>query len=302
MLAFGMATGVATGWRGSGWWFALPYVALRCVGLGIYLWVAVEHEARRRAVGGFTVMSLIGMIFVLLGAGFHNGTRATLWAVAVGMDWLAAGLGGRRGSYDLDPPHFIERHGLFVILALGESLIAVGVPVPDAERTGALVAAAIAGVSLVCLLWWTYFAHIKPSLEEAILDAGLDDPSILARDVYSLLHFPVLCGIVAMAAAAEEAVAHPQDPLPSLTAGKFAAGLILYIGGLSVAHRRAASAWLWHRLVVAAAGCAAVMVTRPMGAVATLWVGAGTVLVLALWEELVFDTRPLRRAGDAADS
>ena len=211
------------------------------------------------------------------------------------LDLLAAARGGRRGAYGLDPHHFIERHGLFVILALGESLIAVGAPIPGAERTGSIVTAAIAGVVIVCLLWWTYFAHVKPQVEEAMHAADVEDISTLARDVYSLLHFPVLCGLVAMAAAAEEAVAHPSDTLPWFSAGELAAGLVLYVAGLSVVHRRAASGWLVHRMVISVVGGMVVLGTRGVGATVSLGVAAMTLLVLAVYEEVMFEAGALRR-------
>ena len=295
VLAFGMATGVSTAFDGSGWWFALPYVGLRVIGLAMYLWVSFEDDLRRRAVVGFTTLSVSGMTAVLVGASLDAGARAAVWGVAVGLDLLAAARGGRRGAYGLDPHHFIERHGLFVILALGESLIAVGAPLPGTERTGSIISAAVAGVAIVCLLWWTYFAHIKPQVEDAMHAAEVEDISTLARDVYSLLHFPVLCGLVAIAAAAEEAVAHPSDMLPWFAAGELAVGLVLYVAGLSVVHRRAASAWLVHRLVISVVGGALVLGTRDAGATVSLGVAASALLVLALYEEVVFEGRALRR-------
>ena len=92
-------------------------------------------------------------------------------------------------------------------------------------------------------------AH-QARLEDAMHAADAEDISTLARDVYSLLHFPVLAGIVALAAAAEAAIAHPSDPLSRLAAGELAAGIVLYVAGLSVVHRRAAAVWLRHRVLI----------------------------------------------------
>lgn len=290
-LAFGMATGVGTAFERSGWWFALPYVGLRVIGLAIYLWVSAEDEKQRRAVVGFTTISVSGMVAVLVGAPLSTGGRTAVWGAAVALDLVAAARVGRRGSYGLDPHHFIERHALFVILALGESLLAVGAPIPGAARTGGLITAAIAGVAIVCLLWWTYFAHIKPQLDDAMHASDVDDISTLARDVYSLLHFPVLCGIVAIAAAAEEAVAHPSEPLAWFASGELAVGLLLYIGGLSVVHRRASSVWLWHRVLISIAGAGLVLAIRSAGSTASMAVAVATLLAVAAYEEVAFDAR-----------
>ena len=294
LVAYAMATAVTDAFGPTGWWFALPYVALRAVGLAIYIWVASEDEGRRVAVIGFTVRSTWGIAAVLIGAALDPTPRLALWALAIVLDFAAAAMGGNRQSYGVDPPHFIERHALFVILALGESLIAVGAPVPGAEKTASLVAAALIGVALVCLLWWTYFAHIKPAVEDAIHGAALPDVSTLARDVYSLLHFPVLCGIVAIAAAAEEAIAHPDEPLAWPATLQFAAGLVLYVAGLAAVHRRASTTWLWHRLAISAGGAGLVVASRPFDAPITLAVGASALLVLTIYEELAFEGAPLR--------
>lgn len=138
-------------------------------------------------------------------------------------------------------------------------------------------------------MWWVYFAHTKPTLEETVEARQDDARSALARDVYSLLHFPVLCGVVAVAVAVEEAVAHPDQDLSVGLAASFVAGLTLFLLGLAAAQRRAVDQWLWHRVPIVLAAAALVAVARPISPAAVLVVGVLALAAVALLEERPFD-------------
>ena len=111
----------------------------------------------------------------------------------------------------------------------------------------------------------------------------------MARDAYSLLHFPVLCGIVGVAAAVEEAVAHPDRDLSGPVAASFALGIGVYLLGMAAVQRRAVGAWLWHRVPIAAGAGALVALARPASAAAVLLVGVAALAATALLEERRFD-------------
>ena len=292
VLAFAMATGVGRAYEGSGLWFALPYVALRLLGLAVYFWVSVGHAERWRAVLGFAAFSGPGLVTAVAGGLAEPPLRTWLWGLTVALDVLAAWRGGRAGGWDLRPAHFAERHALFVILALGESLIAAGGPAATAPRTADLVLTGLAAVVVACLMWWVYFAHAKPSIEEAVHARQDEERSAMARDAYSLLHFPVLCGIVAVAVAVEEAVAHPDRELPTPVAVTFVAGLALFLLGMAVAQRRAVDQWLWHRVPVVIVAAALVAATRSVAPAAVLAVGVLALAAVALLEEHRFDGAP----------
>jgi low temperature requirement protein LtrA len=145
--------------------------------------------------------------------------RAWWWAAVV-LD-VAAAVGADAEGWDIRPEHFGERHGLFVIIALGESLI-VAAGLTGAERTAQTVAVATTGG-----LWWSYFVSAKPALDHALPQRSGADRSTLARDVYSIWHFPLVFGVVLLAVAIEEAVTHPHEELPVGGSLALAAGVVL---------------------------------------------------------------------------
>lgn len=119
--AFFLAVGVPSAFHGSSLWFAGTYVAVRVLGLLIYDWVAWEDPSQRAAVRLFSVVSVGGLIAVLVGGILGGAAQYMWWGVGVVLDVVAAGIGGRAEGWNLHPEHFAERHGLFVIIALGES-------------------------------------------------------------------------------------------------------------------------------------------------------------------------------------
>lgn len=238
--------------------------------------------------------SISGLAAVVAGATVEGDARTVLWLGAALLDLVAALSSGRRGSFELDLLHFIERHALFVILVLGELLIAAGIPVAAAERDAPVVVAGALGVTMTCLLWWTYFAHVKPSLEE-LLAGGGEPMTKVARDAYSLLHFPALAGAVTLAAAAEEVVAHPTDEGGTALLVAFATGLSLWMVGLSAAHRRVTGSWLVHRVAIVVLAWAALWAVRDMAATALFAVGVAALAAVAVVEEVVVDRPALRR-------
>ena len=102
---------------------------------------------------------------------------------------------------------------MFVIIALGESLIIAGTAAAGESRSTDLMGLAAAGLAVVGLLWWSYFAWFKTDLEEAFAAVAAEDRGAAGRDAYSLAHFPLVGGIVGFAIAADLMVLHPTDPV-----------------------------------------------------------------------------------------
>jgi low temperature requirement protein LtrA len=151
--------------------------------------------------------------------------------------------------------------------------------------TGDVVAVALTGVLVSCALWWTYFPVAKPELEHALASAPAEQQGALARDAFSLAHFPMLCGVVAYAVALEEAVAHPGDPLATAGRTALALGPVLFVGGTALAMWRATCGQPVTRVLLTAGTGATVLalpaVPAPVALALTL---AGVVLVAALDE------------------
>ena len=178
------------------------------------------------------------------------------WALAIALDLVAAGVGGRLEGWNLHPEHFAERHGLIVIIALGETLIVAGAGLVGAPRTPTVIATGILAVAVTCGLWWSYFRHARSALEHALAERDGRERSRLARDVFSVLHFPMLCGVIAIAAATEAALAHPDETLAADLRVALGCGAVLFVCGTAAGIWRAtgrALLWRWVLTPVAAA-------------------------------------------------
>ena len=152
---------------------------------------------------------------------------------------------------------FLERHGLIVIIALGEALIVAAAGLAEATKTPAAMATAVLAVAVTCGLWWTYFRGVRLTFEHALSSRVGFARSCMARDVFSVLHFPMLCGVIAMAAATEEALAHPDEALAISGRVFLAAGAVLFVCGTAAATWRATGEtrpWRW--VLAPAAGVA----------------------------------------------
>ena len=244
-------------------WIALMGVLMFSVSY-IFVYYAEEH-----------VVS--GLVAVLIGAVLGGAAQYWWWALAILLDLLAAGVGGQREGWNLHPDHFVERHGLIVIIALGETLIVAAAGLADAPRTADAIATAILAVAVTGGLWWTYFGHARVTFEHALAAAEGNARSRLARDTFSVLHFPMLCGVIAMSAATEEALAHPHEPLTFGVRVALGAGVVLFVCGAAAAIWRATGRLLVWRLVLAPAF--AVIVTTAAGAP---WLSMGVVLAMLI--------------------
>src|SRR5690606_36878858 len=123
-----------------------------------------EKPARRTAVKLYASLSVGGLATTLAGAAIGGTEQYWLWGLTILLDFLAAWFGGQAEGWDLFPEHFVERHGLFVIIALGESLIVTASSLAGAAWTVSTSVAAMLAVALSCALWWTYFACNKERL------------------------------------------------------------------------------------------------------------------------------------------
>jgi low temperature requirement protein LtrA len=271
-VAFLLAVGIPRAIGGDAPWFAVPYVAVRVIGLLLYYWVAGTDPGQRRAVQVFGLFSLGGLVAVMAGAMLGGVSQYVLWGLAIALDLIAAAIGGRLEGWNLHPDHFVERHGLIVIIALGETLIVAASGLVEAAMTPAATITAILSVLVTAGLWWGYFRHARPAFEHALAASDGSARSSLARDVFSFLHFPMLCGIIGMAAATEQALAHPDAPLAGDVRAALGGGVVLFICGSALAMWRATGRLpIWRTVLVppAAAAIAAVG-TAPMAAMGML--------------------------------
>ena len=236
-------------------------------------------------------MSMIGLDLVLAGALVGPEVRVWVWVAAIVADLAAAAIGASNEAWDLAPGHFSERHGLFVIIALGESLILGASAIAGDVRSTDLVLTAGAALLVACLLWWTYFGWLKEALEEAFAATSLAERGPAARDAYSFGHFPLIGGIIGFAVAVEEMLLHPDRPADGAVIAALAVGLGLFVGCSAASYWRVSRTVLTARLAIAAATVAAVALAGRLDPMWPLLVAATGLLAIVLVEERTHRSR-----------
>ena len=235
--------------------FALAYAVVRVAHLTLYVLGSRGDAALRASVLALAGSSALGVALLLVAAATDDRTQALLWVVALVLDCggpLLFGLDGWR----LVPEHFAERHGLIVLIALGESVVAIGAGVgqgQDGAVAGEVLLAAAVATVLVVALWWLYFDVVAVvaarRLEEAA--AGRERNGI-ARDSYSYLHLPMVAGIVLVALGLKKTLAHVGDELAAVPAAALLGGAALYLLAHVAFRWRNTHRLSVHRLAVAA--------------------------------------------------
>ncbi len=226
-----MALAVPEAFGNSSRWFAVTYFAVRALASGLY-WVASKsHPEQRAAFYTFFPLAGAASVLVLVGGFLEPPWLGVLWVAGAVLDIVGAVNAGK-GSWAIDAKHFAERNGLFIIIALGESVVGLGLAASEVERdTAHITALAIAFVG-VAAIWWSYFDRAAPRMEAHLTQLTGQERGRFARDAYSILHYPLVVGIVFYALALEDVVAHPTDPIPP--EGRFAMAVGVALVLLSV--------------------------------------------------------------------
>ena len=226
MLVVGLATPRAFGAYAVT--FGVAYLVVRTLKL------VLSALARRGERGLFR--SIVGMVpAVTLGpgllvvAGFLNGSaRLALWGVALSIDYLSALVGHAR-RWGVSPDHLVERFGLIIIVALGESIFAIGVGAAGLRLDAGVIAAALLGLTVVACLWWSYFDWVAYVARARLAELTGRSRAALARDVYSYLHLPMVAGIVLFAFGLETTLHDTAGALRTVPALGLVGGIILYL-------------------------------------------------------------------------
>ena len=208
--------------------FALAYGVVRAGQIALF-WIASRDEpGLRSSVVGLAVGTFFG-VGILVVASFLDGiAQGALWVLFFVVDVGGPYVSGSEG-WKLQPKHFAERHGLIIIIALGESIVAIGAGADAALTVGIAVAAAF-GIALAAAQWWAYFDVVAvvaaKRLERA--EPGREQNEI-ARDSYSYLHYPMIAGIVLVALGLKKTIGDVNDPLKVEIATALMGGLALYL-------------------------------------------------------------------------
>ncbi len=267
--------------------FACSYGVVRIGQIVLFIVASRDDPALRRSVTGLAGGTALG-IGLLVGASFADGAlQGGLWVLALLLDMGEPFLFGADG-WKLVPGHFAERHGLIVIIALGESIVAIGVGAELGVDAGVVVAATL-GIAVAAALWWLYFDIVALVAERRLSNAAEGrERNEIARDSFSYLHFPMVAGIVLVALGMKKTLAHVGDPLELVPAVAALGGTALYLLAHVAFRWRNVHRFSIQRLLCAIGLLALVPAARELPALATLAVVAGVLAALIAYETAHF--------------
>ncbi|HEY3191473.1 MAG TPA: low temperature requirement protein A [Solirubrobacterales bacterium] len=265
--------------------FALAYGAVRAAHIALFVLASRDDPEFRRSVLGLAVGMAISVSLLIAGSFLDPLPQAALWILALVPDMGIPFVFGSAG-WRLVPGHFAERHGLIMIIALGESIVAIGLGA-GSELTWGIAAAATLGIAVVASLWWVYFDVVAAISARRL--AGAPEGKVrneLARDSYSFIHFPMVAGIILFALGLKKGLGHPTDALDDVPAFALLGGVALYLLGLVAFRYRHIHTLNRQRLGLALLLFALYPAGLALPAVAML-----AILNLLLWSMVAFETR-----------
>ena len=257
--------------------FAVTYAAVRLLHLLLYAQTSRQGNASWAAISGFAITVLVGMALLIAGSFLDTGWQAALWTLAAAIDYAGPAWLTRerlRGLQYVAVSHFAERYGLFVIICLGESIVAIGVGASGEHLDAALVGAIALCLLVTIALWWIYFDRFARRAEERL--RRHDDPVLAAADAYSYLHLPIVAGIIVFAVGAKLLVHDSHEPLEDAARLALCGGVALYLVAHAAFQLRIARDLEWAKPATAVA----IMVVFAVGGELTGWVVAALVAAL----------------------
>jgi low temperature requirement protein LtrA len=277
--------------------FAVAYAGVRFLHLALYVDASRRGNASLSAIAGFAATVTIGMALLVVGAFADGFTRVALWTAAAAIDYAGPAWLTRerlRGLQRVAVAHFAERYSLFVIICLGESIIAIGLSASERRLDAELIAGVTLAMLVTIALWWTYFDRFSATAEERLRNHH--DPVLAAADAYSYLHLVLVAGIIVFAVGAKNTIAHLDDPLPDAARLALCGGVAMYLVGHVAFRLRMVGSGGFAKLAVAAACFVLFAVSGDIPA----WATAG-VLTLLLALLVIGETLGERSTRSAAD-
>jgi low temperature requirement protein LtrA len=270
--------------------FGAAYLVLMALFLATYA-VGARNEPE---VLGAVLRLAPGMLLapvLVLAAGFLDAgvARAALWAAAIAVAYLAPFLSGT-GGWKLSPAHFAERHGLIIIIALGESIVSIGAGAGSGTDglSAQVVIGAILALTIACALWWMYFDVVALVAERRLHAAQGAERNAIARDSYSYLHLPMVAGIILVALGIKKVLVYVDKPLPTVALAALLGGLALYLIGHVAFRLRNVRTWNVQRAVAAVLLLALIPILDGSAAWESLVVATVAIAGLVVFEAVRF--------------
>jgi low temperature requirement protein LtrA len=285
---FFMALAVPDAFQDEAAWFAVAYFVVRVLNSALYAWGVRGDPAVLKSVARLSPWFLVAALVALVGGFVDSDYRAWVWLASLAIDVVGT-LTVAQLEWHVSPSHFAERFALIVIIALGESIVAIGVGTSHLTRDSTYAISVVVAFAGVAALWWAYFDFTAVAAARSLQRASPRARGPLARDVFTFFHYPVVLGIILYAVAAKKTLEHPLDPLSK--AGRWALGLgiALFLVGFALMRFRVVRRVAWERLAAAAAVLVIAVLLDGADAIVTL----GVVIVILLFS-IALETVRLR--------
>jgi low temperature requirement protein LtrA len=290
---FGVALAVPGAFGDDAVRFGVAYLLVRLLHLVLSATVARDDPDRLGALLRFAPTAIFGASLLVL-AGFLEGNeRIAVWVVALAIDYLGPVVIGVGQGWRVAPEHFAERHGLIILIALGESMIAIGVGVGLELGTGVTVGAAL-GIVVVSALWWLYFDVAAIFARGRLIQAQGLELHRLALHAYSYLHLPMFAGIVLFALGLKTTFSHVDEALDTVPAVGLCGGAALYLLGHIAFLLRTTGRVFRRRTVGAAVLLALVPAAHAIPALAALALVSAVCSLIVAFEEIRYREHRVR--------
>lgn len=265
--------------------FALAYGFVRTAHIALFMLASRQDEEMRRSVLGLALSTAVAVVLLLLASLFDGLAQGALWALALFLDMAGPYFINSKG-WKLVPGHFAERHGLVMIIALGESIVAIGVGAAGIVDLG-IVVAAVLGVALTAAMWWAYFDVVALVAGRRLAETPEGTiRNAMARDSYSFLHLPMIAGVVLVALGMKRTIGHVDEHLRAEIAFALLGGLAIYLLGHVAFRYRHVRTINRQRLLLAVILLALVPVAAEIPALLSL-----AIANLLIWAMIVYETR-----------
>jgi low temperature requirement protein LtrA len=284
--------------------FGVAFLIVSVMHLALYAIAARGDRDLLAAILRVAPASIAGASLILAAGFVHGWARPLLWLVALVIGFVAPVMSGV-GGWRMHPRHFVERHGLIVIIAIGEALIAIGLGARATRLGAGEIVAALLGFLVAASFWLAYFDFFPIRARQMLMDRSGAERVALARDLYTYFHLPMVGGIVLFAFAMKDTLAHVGTELGTIQAVALCGGPALYLLSFVALRIRVTGSPGGGRLTAAIA-CALlipVAVVVPaivsLALVAAVWVGLHTYEIV-WWRDARLRTRALGSAAGAA--
>jgi low temperature requirement protein LtrA len=248
--------------------FACAYAVVRIAHLALYAFAGRGDRDLLAAIARLSVGSFVAITLLFVASALDGPAQTAVWVIALACDFAGAFIGGGRG-WKLEAGHFAERHGLIIIIALGETIVALGTSSTHEFGPGVVTAAAL-GLAIAFALWWAYFDVVAIVAERRLREATGKEQLTMARDSYSYLHLLMIAGIILFAVGVKKTLLDVSEPLATVPAVALCGGVALYLVAHVLFRLRNVRTLNYRRVVVSAVLVALIPIAVSIPALMTL--------------------------------